>query len=40
MVKKYSDDLKIKVIKEYQNGYLGIRALAKKHSIKSKITSR
>ncbi|WP_085992218.1 helix-turn-helix domain-containing protein [Oceanobacillus senegalensis] len=36
MVKKYSDDLKIKVVKDYQNGYLGIRDLAKKHNIKSK----
>ncbi|RDW21308.1 transposase [Oceanobacillus arenosus] len=33
---KYSDDLKIKVVKEYQEGYLGIRPLAKKHGIKSK----
>ena len=33
---KYSDDLKIKVVKEYQEGYLGIRPLAKKYGIKSK----
>lgn len=33
---KYSDDLKIKVVKEYQGGYLGIRPLAKKYGIKSK----
>jgi len=30
---KYSDDLKIKVVKEYQDGNLGTRALAKKHGI-------
>lgn len=36
MVKKYSDELKIKVVKEYLDGYLGIRSLAKKYDIKSK----
>lgn len=33
---KYNDELKIKVVKEYKEGYLGIRALAKKHGVKSK----
>lgn len=33
---KYSDELKITVVKEYQEGFLGIRPLAKKHGIKSK----
>lgn len=33
---KYSDDLKLKVVKEYQDGYLGIRSIAKKHGINSK----
>ena len=32
---KYSDDLKLKVVREYQEGYLGYRPLAKKHGIKS-----
>ena len=36
LVKKYSDALKLKVVREYQEGYLGIRPLAKKHGIKSK----
>jgi len=36
MAKKYSDSLKIKVVREYQEGYLGIRPLAKKHGIRSK----
>ncbi|WP_068673912.1 helix-turn-helix domain-containing protein [Oceanobacillus sp. Castelsardo] len=36
MTKKYSDSLKLKVVKEYQEGYLGIRPLAKKYGIKSK----
>lgn len=36
MAEKYSDALKIKVVKEYQEGYLGIRPLAKKYSIRSK----
>lgn len=36
MTKKYSDELKIKVVKEYQEGKLGIRPLAKKYGIKSK----
>lgn len=36
MAKKYSDRLKLKVVKEYQEGYLGIRPLAKKFGIKSK----
>lgn len=35
-MKKYSEDLKLKVVKEYQEGYLGIRPLAKKYDIKSK----
>jgi len=33
MVNKYTDELKIKVVKEYQEGYLGIRSLAKKYEI-------
>jgi len=33
---KYSDDLKLTVVREYQEGKLGIRPLAKKHGIKSK----
>ncbi|ADU32071.1 helix-turn-helix domain-containing protein, partial [Evansella cellulosilytica] len=33
---KYNDELKIKVVKEYQEGILGFRRLAKKHHIKSK----
>ncbi|RDW17511.1 transposase [Oceanobacillus arenosus] len=36
MSKKYSDSLKLKVVKEYQEGYLGIRPLAKKYGITSK----
>ncbi|WP_102344757.1 helix-turn-helix domain-containing protein [Bacillus sp. Marseille-P3661] len=36
MAKKYSDDLKLTVVREYQEGKLGIRPLAKKHGIKSK----
>jgi transposase len=36
MAKKYSDALKIKVAKEYQEGFLGVRRLAKKHGIRSK----
>ncbi|MDY0410278.1 transposase [Paracerasibacillus soli] len=36
MVKKYSDSLKLKVVKEYQEGSLGVRRLAKKHGIQSK----
>lgn len=36
MTKKYSDDLKLKVVEEYQEGNLGIRPLAKKYGIKSK----
>ncbi|WP_036688508.1 helix-turn-helix domain-containing protein [Paucisalibacillus globulus] len=36
MAKKYSANLKMKVVKEYQEGHLGIRPLAKKHGIKSK----
>jgi transposase len=33
---KYSYDLKLTVVREYQEGKLGIRPLAKKHGIKSK----
>jgi transposase len=33
---KYSDDLKLTVVREYQEGKLGIRPLAKKHGIKSR----
>lgn len=36
LVKKYSDSLKLKVVKEYQEGSLGVRRLAKKHGIQSK----
>jgi transposase len=36
LARKYSDDLKLTVVKEYQEGKLGIRPLAKKHGIKSK----
>ena len=36
MTKKYSDDLKLKVVEEYQEGNLGIRPLAKKYGVKSK----
>jgi transposase len=36
MKNKYSDALKMKVVKEYQEGYLSIRGLAKKHGVKSK----
>ncbi|WP_394233512.1 helix-turn-helix domain-containing protein [Niallia oryzisoli] len=36
MAKKYSDDLKLTVVREYQEGKLGIRPLAKKHGIRSK----
>jgi len=36
LTKKYSDDLKLKVVEEYQEGHLGIRALARKYGIKSK----
>jgi transposase len=36
LTEKYSDDLKLKVVSEYQEGKLGIRPLAKKHGIKSK----
>lgn len=36
MTKKYSDDLKLKVVEEYQEGHLGIRPLAKKYGIRSK----
>ncbi|MDY0409757.1 transposase [Paracerasibacillus soli] len=36
MVKKYSDSLKLKVVKEYQEGSLGVRRLAKKHGVQSK----
>ena len=36
MVRKYSDDLKLTVVREYQEGKLGIRPLARKHGIKSK----
>jgi transposase len=36
LTKKYSDDLKLKVVEEYQEGHLGIRPLAKKYGIKSK----
>ncbi|MFS0821433.1 helix-turn-helix domain-containing protein [Bacillus sp. 1P02SD] len=36
MTKKYSDDLKLMVVNEYQEGKLGIRPLARKHGIKSK----
>ncbi|MGJ9459620.1 hypothetical protein [Oceanobacillus sp. CF4.6] len=36
IVAKYSNDLMIKVAKEYQHGYLGIRQIAKKQGIKSK----
>lgn len=36
MAKKYSDALKVKVAKEYHEGSLGIRRLAKKHGIRSK----
>src|SRR3954468_23111056 len=36
MAKKYSDSLKIQVVREYQEGYLGIRPLAKKYGIRSK----
>ena len=35
---KYSEDLKLMVVKEYQEGNLGVRPLAKKHGIKIKIT--
>ena len=33
---KSSEDLKVKVVKEYQDGFLGIRLLAKKYGIISK----
>jgi transposase len=36
LTKKYSDDLKIMVVREYQEGKLGIRLLARKYGIKSK----
>ncbi|WP_087974244.1 helix-turn-helix domain-containing protein [Oceanobacillus rekensis] len=36
MVKKYSDSLKLKVVRDYQEGYLGFRRVAKKHGIQSK----
>lgn len=36
LTKKYNDDLKIKVVREYQEGKLGIRPLARKYGIKSK----
>ncbi|QKH60199.1 transposase [Niallia circulans] len=36
MAEKYSDELKLTVVREYQEGKLGIRPLAKKHGIKSK----
>jgi len=36
LTKKYSDDLKLKVVEEYQEGHLGIRPLARKYGIKSK----
>jgi hypothetical protein len=33
---KYSEELKLMVVREYLKGKLGYRALAKKHGIKSK----
>lgn len=36
LAKKYSYDLKLTVVREYQEGQLGIRPLAKKHGIGSK----
>ncbi|MFC4321361.1 helix-turn-helix domain-containing protein [Litchfieldia salsa] len=36
MAKKYSYYLKLTVVREYQEGKLGIRPLAKKHGIRSK----
>ncbi|MBD8071649.1 helix-turn-helix domain-containing protein, partial [Bacillus sp. PS06] len=33
---KYSEDFKLMVVKEYQEGKLGFRTLAKKHGIKGK----
>ncbi len=33
---KYSENLKLKVVREYQEGTLGYRPLAKKYGIKSK----
>lgn len=36
LTKIYSDEIKLTVVKEYQEGKLGIRPLAKKYGIKSK----
>ncbi|WP_117161092.1 helix-turn-helix domain-containing protein [Paraliobacillus sp. X-1268] len=36
MVTKYSDSLKLKVVRDYQEGYLGLRSVADKHGIRSK----
>lgn len=36
LTKVYSDEVKLTVVKEYQEGKLGIRPLAKKYGIKSK----
>ena len=40
MTKKYSDVLKLKVVEEYQGGFLGIRPLAKKYGISKSVVAR
>lgn len=40
MTEKYSFDLKLKVVKEYQEGYLGVRRLAKKHGVSKSVLGR
>lgn len=37
---KFSDDLKLKVVKDYQDGHLGIRSLAKKYGISKSVVGR
>lgn len=37
---KFSDDLKLRVVKAYQDGYLGIRSLAKKNGISKSVVGR
>lgn len=40
MTKKYSDELKLRVVEEYQEGYLGIRPLAKKYGVSKSVVGR
>lgn len=37
---KYCDELKIKVVKDYQDGFLGIRPVAKKYGISKSVVGR